>query len=53
MHCVHKKLTIWIQVTKVAGKMLQKGCHGQTSERQAGTSKSKLINTKLLVPSVT
>ena len=36
-----------------AGKMLQKGCHGQTAERQAGTSKGKLTNTKLLAPSLT
>ena len=30
-----------------------KGCHGQTAEHQAGTSKGKLTNTKLLTPSLT
>ena len=33
--------------------MLQKGCHGQIAESQAGTSKGKLINIKLLAPSLT
>ena len=36
-----------------AGEMLQKGCHGQTAESQAGTSKRKLANTKLLAPNLT
>ena len=30
-----------------------KGCDGQTAESQAGTSKSKFTNTKLLDPSLT
>ena len=30
-----------------------KGCHRQTAEIQAGTSKDKLTNTKLLAPSLT
>ena len=36
-----------------AGEMLQKACHGQTVESQAGTSKRKLTNAKLLAPSLT
>ena len=48
---VHKGLTIWIWVTKVkiqttAGKIDTKGCHGQTAESHADTSKGKLTNTK-------
>ena len=30
-----------------------KGCYGQTAESQAGTSKGKLTNTKLLAPTLT
>ena len=30
-----------------------KGCHGQTAESQAGTSKGKLSNAKLLATSLT
>ena len=45
---MHKRLTIQIQVTKVKNT---KGCHGQTAQSQAGTSKGKLANTK--APSLT
>ena len=53
-----KNHQIWIQVTKVknAGYCRQnatEGCDGQTAESQAGTSKSKLTNTKFLAPSLT
>ena len=55
---VHKGLTIWIQVTKVKNtdccrKNATKECHGKTAESEAGTSKGKLTNIKLLAPSLT
>ena len=53
-----KGLTIWMQVAKEKSRdycrhNATKGCHGQTAESQAGTSKGKLTNTKLLAPSLT
>ena len=55
---MHKGLTIWIQVNKVkntdyCSKNATKGCHGKTAESQAGTSKGKLTNVKLMAPSLT
>ena len=52
MNYVHKQVTkVKIQIT--ASKMLEKGWHGQNAESQAGTSKSKRTNTKLVTPSLT
>ena len=47
-----------MQVTKVKNteycrQNATKWCNGQTAESQAGTSKGKLTNTKLLAPSLT
>ena len=43
-----------VKIQTTTGKMLQKGCYGQTAKSQAGTtSKGKLTNTKLLAPSMT
>ena len=55
---VHKGLTIWIQVAKVKNtdycrENATKGCHGQTAESQAGTTKGKFTNAKLLAPCLT
>ena len=55
---MHKGLTIWIQVTKVKNtdccrKNATKECHGKAAESEAGTSKGKLTNIKLLAPSLT
>ena len=42
-----------VKIQAAAGKIATKGCHGQTAENQADTSKGKLTNTKLLAPSLT
>ena len=41
-----------VKIQAAAGKIATKGCHGQTAENQADTSKGK-GNTKLLAPSLT
>ena len=42
-----------VKIQTTTGKIATKGCHGQTAESQADTSKGKLTNTKLLAPSLT
>ena len=54
---VHKGLPNMNKIDKVKNRdyctqNATKGCDGQTAESQAGTSKSKFTNTKLLNPSL-
>ena len=59
MNYEHKGLTMCTQLTKVKkyrllqAKCYKKKCNEQTAEYQAGTSKGKLTNTKLLAPRLT
>ena len=42
-----------VKKTDYCRQSATKGCHRQTAETQAGTSKGKLTNMKLLAPSLT
>ena len=58
MNYEHKGLTMCTQLTKVKNtdyykQNAIKKCNEQTAEYQAGTSKGKLTNTKLLAPRLT